>query len=126
MKILTEQFGEIEFNEEHLIRFSAGVLGFENLTRYLLIKTDSALFYWLNSVDKPDICFPVVGIRLIDDSFPEEENYEAFGIVNLNKDPLKVTINLKAPVYINQDEKKGFQKVIDDSNFPIDYKLFVE
>lgn len=126
MKIITEQFGEVEFNEEHVIQFNAGVLGFESLTRYLFIKTDDALFYWLNSVDKPDLCFPVVGIRLIDDSFPVVENHEAFGIVNLNRDPLKITINLKAPVYINQDEKRGYQKVIDDSKYPIDYKLFVE
>ena len=126
MKITTHQFGEINFENEHLIKFSSGLFGFEQLNNYLLIKTDEELFYWLNSVDEPEISFPLIGTRVINTSFPEEENHEAFGIVTLNQDPLKVTVNLKAPVYINQNKKTGFQVIIDDEKFPVDYKLFVE
>lgn len=126
MKITTHQFGEINFEDEHLVKFSFGLFGFEQLKNYLLIKTDEELFYWLNSVDEPEIAFPLIGTRVIDTSFPEEENHEAFGIVTLNQDPLKVTVNLKAPVYINQNKKTGFQSIIDDEKFPVDYKLFVE
>ncbi len=126
MKINTHQFGEIEFNQEHLINFSSGLLGFEDIKKYVLIKTEDELFYWLNSVDKPELCFPIVGIRVIDDSFQTETAYEAFGIVTMNQDPLKITINLKAPVYINQDEKKGFQKVLEDEKYLLNYNLFKE
>jgi flagellar assembly factor FliW len=126
MKINTQQFGEIEYLDENLINFSAGVLGFENHKHYLLLKTDDGFFYWLNSVENPDICFPLVGVRILDEKYPQENDYEAFGIVTLNKDPLKVTINLKAPVYINQNQKNGFQKVIDDDKYPVNFNLFVE
>lgn len=126
MKIHTHQFGEVIFEKENIVKFTQGLFGFENLRNYLLIKTNEDLFYWLNSVDEPEISFPLVGARLINTSFPEEENHEAFGIVTLNQDPLKVTVNLKAPVYINQNSKTGFQKIIDQENFPVDYNLFVE
>lgn len=126
MKIKTHQFGEINFENEHLVKFSSGLFGFEQYKNYLLIKTDEELFYWLNSVDEPEISFPLIGTRVINTSFPEEVNHEAFGIVTLNQDPLKVTVNLKAPVYINQNNKTGFQAIIDDEKFPVDYKLFVE
>lgn len=126
MKIKTHQFGEIEFNTDRILHFSPGLAGFEEFNKFVLIKTDDELFYWLNSVDEPGICFPLVGLRVIDENFPVEENSEAFGIVTLNKDPLKTTINLKAPVYINQDEKKGFQKVLNDEKYVMDYKLFTE
>ncbi|AFH50208.1 Hypothetical protein IALB_2505 [Ignavibacterium album JCM 16511] len=126
MKLKTDQFGEIEFSEDLILNFKEGLYGFEQLKKYLLIKTDDDLFYWLTSVDRPEICFPLVGTRIIDESFPEEENYEAFAIVTLNKDPLQITANLKAPVYINQDKKTGFQKIIDTDKYPINYKLFVE
>ena len=124
MKIATHQFGEIEFQEEHIVKFTSGLIGFENLKNYVLIKTEDELFYWLNSIDKPEICFPMVGIRVIDESFPMEKNYEAFGIVTLNKDPLKITINLKSPVYLNQDDKIGYQTILSNSNYSMNYNLF--
>jgi flagellar assembly factor FliW len=124
MKIATHQFGEIEFQKEHIVKFASGLIGFENLKNYVLIKTEDDLFYWLNSIEKPEICFPMVGIRVIDESFPIEKNYEAFGIVTLNKDPLKITINLKSPVYLNQDDKIGYQTVLSNSNYSMNYNLF--
>lgn len=126
MKLKTDQFGEIEFSEDLILNFEEGLYGFEYLKKYLLIKTDDDVFYWLTSVDRPEICFPLIGTRIIDEDFPEVENHEAFAIVTLNKDPLKITANLKAPVYINQETKTGFQKIIDTDKYPISYKLFVE
>jgi len=124
MKINTIQFGEVEFDAANTITFAEGILGFENLKTFLLIKTDDQLFYWLNSIEKPDIAFPMVGVRVIDENFPEQSGNEAFAIVTLSKDPLKITANLKAPVYINQDEKSGFQKVIDSDKYPVKFNLF--
>ena len=126
MKISTHHFGEVEYTEDLVINFNKGIFGFERLRKYLFIKTDNDLFYWLNSIEQPEIAFPLIGLRVVDDSYPEEKSHEAFGIVKMNKNPLDVTVNLKAPVYINQDDKSGYQKIIDDDKYAIDYKLFVE
>lgn len=124
MKITTCQFGEIEYKPEHLIRFTSGIFGFENLKDYLLIKIKEEVFYWLTAIDKPEISFPLIGVRAIDDKYPEEEKNEAFGIVTLNPDLLKVTVNLKSPVYINESTKTGFQKILDSEKYPVKYNLF--
>lgn len=126
MKLKTYRFGEIEFSEDKIITFEKGLFGFEELTKYLFIKPDDSLFYWLNSIDNPDIAFPMFGMRVIDERYPQEENFEAFGIVVLNADPKKITVNLKAPVYINQEDKKGVQKILDSDKYQIDYNLFTE
>lgn len=126
MKIKTHQFGEIEFSEDLIIHFAEGLCGFENLHKYLLIKTDEDLFYWLNSVEQPDISFPMIGLRVIDENYPSVEENEPFGIVILNRNPQDIKVNLKAPVYINQNNKTGFQKIIDSDKYPIDYNLFIE
>jgi len=126
MKINTHQFGEIEFTAEKIINFENGLFGFEFLKKYLFIKPDDSFFYWLNSIENPDIAFPMFGLRAIDDQFPQEDNFEAFGIVTLNSNPLNITLNLKAPVYINQNDKSGFQKIVDTDNYPVNYKLFSE
>lgn len=126
MKLKTYRFGEIEFPEDKIITFEKGLFGFEELNKYLFIKPDDSLFYWLNSIDNPDIAFPMFGMRVIDERYPQEENFEAFGIVVLNADPKKITVNLKAPVYINQEDKKGVQKILDSDKYQIDYNLFTE
>ncbi len=126
MKIKTHNFGEVEFNEDIIINFNSGILGFEQLKKYLLIKADDQFFYWLNSIEDPQIAFPLFGIRIIDDTYPEEKNHEAFGIVNLNSDVLKITVNLKAPVYIDQNTKTGYQKILDTDKYPVNFNLFKE
>jgi flagellar assembly factor FliW len=126
MKIKTHQFGEVDFTEDLVIYFAEGLFGFENLHKFLLIKTDDELFYWLNSIEQPEIAFALIGLRVIDEKYPTIENNEAFGIVILSKNPSDIKVNLKAPVYINQGSKNGFQKIIDSEKYPIDYNLFVE
>jgi flagellar assembly factor FliW len=126
MKLDTYQFGEIEYSEDLVISFAEGLFGFENLHKYLFIKPDDDIFYWLNSIEQPDIAFPLIGLRVIDEKFPVIDDNEAFGIVILSKNPAEVKANLKAPVYINQEAKSGFQKIIDSDKYPIDYNLFVE
>ena len=126
MRISTHQFGDIEFQQDRIINFDSGLLGFEKLTKYLLIKVEDQLFYWLNSIEEPGIAFPLIGIRAIDDKYPQEEKHEAFGIVTLNSDAFKITVNLKAPVYINQDDKTGYQKIIDSEKYPVHHVLFKE
>jgi len=127
MRIKNLQFGEIEFDENMIIEFKEGIIGFENLKKFILINAEDDLFYWLTSVDEPEIVFPLFGIRVImEEDYPQEKNCEPFGIVKLNQDPAKVTINLKAPVYIDQNEKSGFQRILDDEKYPINYALFKE
>lgn len=126
MKINTHKFGEIEFAEDNVLTFKDGIFGFEELKKFVFIKPDDSIFYWINSVENPGLAFPMFGVRVIDEDYPQEDNFEAFAIAVMNSDPLKITINLKAPVYINQDEKVGFQKIIDTDKYPVYYNLFTE
>lgn len=124
MKITTKQFGDIEFDENMLIHFERGLIGFEEMTKFLLITREEDLFYWLTSVDQPEIVFPLIALDILMDDYPQVENHESFGVVKLDKNPENVTVNLKAPIYINQNKKIGLQKIQDSDRLPIDYNLF--
>jgi len=126
MKLFTRQFGEIEFSSDKVLKFPDGILGFEELKDFLLIKEDEEFFFWLTSVDKPEIIFPLIGISLIDSQYPKRRNNESFGIVKLDKEPTKITVNLKAPVYINQNKKSGVQVILDNDKYSVNYNLFKE
>lgn len=126
MKISTQQFGEIEFDESQIIEFNEGIIGFEDYKKYLLVNAGDELFLWLTAVDEPEVIFPLVSIRALVEDYPFDAEGETFGIVTLNKEPLKITVNLKAPVCISQNSKRGFQKILDNELYPIDYNLFAE
>ncbi len=126
MKIKTDQFGEIEFDEDLIITFNDGIIGFENLKKFILITEEDGLFYWLTSIEEPGIVFPLFPAAMLEEKYPAEDGYDVFGIVKLSKEIAEITINLKAPIYINHKEKIGFQKIIDNDKFEIDRKLFIE
>ena len=87
MKIVTKQFGELEFNDDIIIEFKEGIFGFEEYHKYILITEENSLFYWLTNVEVPEIMFPLFSITLLEDDYPQQENCEAFGIVRLDKNP---------------------------------------
>lgn len=126
MKLSAFQFGEIEFDESMILRFSDGIIGFENLTEFLLITREDELFSWLTSVKEPEMVFPLFPVRLLINEYPETDENVAYGIVRLDKDPSKITVNLKAPIYINAKQMTGYQKIIDSDKYPLNYQLFVE
>lgn len=124
MKIKNNYFGKIEFDEKIIVNFSDGIIGFEELKKFLLINNNNGLFLWLTSVEEPEIVFPLFALDVLYNNYPKEQDYEAFGIVKLDREPENITVNLKSPVYINEKTRSGFQKIIDAENYPINYKLF--
>ncbi|MBK7104409.1 MAG: flagellar assembly protein FliW [Ignavibacteriae bacterium] len=125
MKIQNKQFGEIEYKEDSILKFKEGILGFEELKNFILINEKDSFFSWLTSVDQPEIIFPLFPIELLQEEFSKENNFEPYGIVRLDKQPENITINLKAPVFIDHNEKIGFQKISENEELPLDYPLFV-
>lgn len=125
MELINKQLGIVEYTEEQILNFSHGIFGFEELKKYLLTESEYKLIYWLWSVEQPQTVFPLIKLKLIHDTYPDKGEGEAFGIVKLNMDAKKITVNLKAPVYLDMKNKEGFQTIIDTENYPVDYKLFV-
>ena len=66
MKIKTIRFGEIDIPEEEFILMKGSILGFERLSRFvLLIQDEKTPLWWLQAVDDPAVAFVVVNPRLI-------------------------------------------------------------
>jgi len=126
MKIQTKQFGEIEFDEKLIIEFKDGIIGFEQLRKYILLTEDDSIFFWLTSIDEPEIVFPLIPVHMLFEEYPDKEGFQVFSIVKLNRVPTKMTTNLKAPIYISQESCSGSQEILDDDKYQINYQLFVE
>ncbi len=125
MKLETKPFGEIEINERQRINFPAGILGFEHITEYALLNAKQWPFYWLQSIEVPDLAFILIDPKIIkpdytadvdrndySEIFPdsaESENMLIFAIVTIPEDQKKMSANLQGPVIINREKRLGKQ-----------------
>lgn len=138
MKINTTRFGEIPVEESKVILMAGPILGFEQLRRYILIVPDEKKpFWWLQSVDDGAVAFVVANPFAVKTDYEPEisgdvaealqierpEEAVVLTIVTIRKEPLKVTLNLKAPLVINPVTKTGGQVVLEDPEQPIQFDV---
>lgn len=142
MQLNTRLFGEIEVEEEKIIFFEKGIIGFPYCQRFTLIYDEGEdgrrkNISWLQSIEEPGFALPVIDPLLIKEDYaPQadheflknlgnltEENTYVLVIVTVPEDVKKLSVNLKAPVVINVDEKKANQIIIEDS-FPVKYPIY--
>ncbi|MGE5856325.1 MAG: flagellar assembly protein FliW, partial [Syntrophaceae bacterium] len=115
MKINTTRFGEIPVEESNVITMAWPILGFTQLERYILIVPDEKKpLSWLQSVEDGSVAFVVANPFAVKPDYEPEipvevalmlqserpEDAVVLTIVTIRKDPLKVTLNLKAPLVI--------------------------
>jgi len=139
MEINTRNFGKIEIDENGIIEFPQGLPGFENTRKYVLLgqATEANPFQWLQSVDCPDVAFVVTDpfsimneyIIDVDDSEVQEIDVKdtdkilSLVIVVVPSDMTKMSANLRAPILINTENKKGKQVMLNNDAYQIKYYL---
>lgn len=130
MEVRTTRFGVIEIAEDRVITFSKGLLGFPEQQRFCLLEPgDDACFFWLQSVDDPDLAFVVTDPALFISDYsvpirPEQmreleldrpEDAQVFVIVN--KVDQHLTGNLQGPLVINTLNRTGEQVVLAEKRW---------
>ncbi|MFQ5461206.1 MAG: flagellar assembly protein FliW [Phycisphaerae bacterium] len=136
MIIRTSRFGQLEVDEERLIYFEDGILGFPDQHRYALVQTgEGSGFYWLQSVEAEDLAFVVCDPRLfvadyqvpvkIDDlrtmGLDSPQGAQVFVIVNKVNDLL--TGNFQGPLVVNVENRRAKQLVLSDKRYSTRHPL---
>ncbi len=130
MIVKTTRFGEIEVEDQRVITFSRGLLGFPTHQRYVLIQpSEDSYFFWLQSVDASELAFVVTDPSLFvrDYVVPlKAEQMEEMGLTSLaeaqvlvivNKRGTLLTGNLQGPLIIHTERRAGEQLVLADKRF---------
>jgi flagellar assembly factor FliW len=137
--IQTTRFGQVQIQEEDILNFPEGILGFNELKGFVLLDdpTDD-IFAWLQACDEPAIAFPVLEPELFTESYKINLSkadtealklqaagpYRMFSIITVPEDPTKMTANLKAPVVVNVEGRIARQCVLQDNNLAIREPIF--
>ncbi len=141
MKILTKNFDEIEIDDEKVIRFPGGIIGFPALTDFALVHDEEAgpgNVHWLQSIQEPAFAMPVMDPLIVcpdynpvidDEVFAPIGNLvegEVLVLVTLTvpKDITMMSVNLRGPIVINAIEKKACQVILEDKQYEIKFPIY--
>jgi flagellar assembly factor FliW len=127
--VLTSELTTVTVKIENIIHLPLGLLGFEQLTRYVLLSNpEEAPFHWLQVLSDQNLAFLVLSpFEVMPDYQPEltdqdtefiglkkPEDALIYNIVTI-RGPGKATINLKGPIVINRYTLAGKQVILVNS-----------
>jgi flagellar assembly factor FliW len=138
MKIRTTRFGEINVDENNLIYFANGLIGFENLRQFCTLNREhNNYFWWLQSVENGDIAFLITEPHNLTPNYDptltredlrtiqaDDVNELEFGVIlTVPDDPRETTANLLAPIAFNMSKNVASQIVLKDQSYPFRHPI---
>ena len=141
MKLTTRIFGEVEIEDNKIINFPNGIIGFPDLKNFTLMHDEeqgSGTIKWLQSIEEPGFAMPVIDPLVVcPDYNPEvdkniiqdigdlkDEDILVLVTVTVPHDLTKMTVNLMGPFIINAEERKGVQAIVENSDYPVKFPIY--
>ncbi len=141
MQITTKIFGEIMIDDDKVIHFPKGIIGFPELTEFTLVHdeekgTDS--IHWLQSIQEPAFAMPVMDPLIVCPDYNPEADDELFNVlgeikpeellvlvtVTVPKDLTQMSVNLKGPIIINAAEKRALQIIVEGDEYKVKFPIY--
>lgn len=141
IQVKTTRFGEIEVRESDVIELHSGLIGFPELTKYVLLDHDKeSPFKWLQSLQDGGIAFVLINPLLFNPEYTvevsegevadlalaAEEDAVISVIVTMPSNPQNMTANLKAPLVFNLKNRKGKQLILNNPAYTTRHNVMEE
>lgn len=138
----TKFFGTIDIEDDKIIHFPMGIIGFENLKNFALIydseREERSNISWLQSMEEPLMVLPVINpmdivgeygpiiedelMKIIGD--PADADILIFVSMSIPSDLTKMTANLKAPFIINTVDRKAMQVIVENQDYEVKFNVY--
>jgi flagellar assembly factor FliW len=136
MNVETTRFGTVEIEDDRVLTFPNGLLGFASYQRYCLLRpNDDSVFLWLQSLEEPSLAFVVTDPSQFEQDYVvpiRPEQMESLGLekvddaqvlVIVNKREQQLTGNLQGPLVIGTTRMVGEQLVLADKRWTTRHRL---
>ena len=141
MLVKTRFFGEVDLPEEKILTFEHGLIGLGEYKKFTILydcdKEDSNIS-WLQSVEEPSFALPVIKPWLVKEDYNPvvedellkhigeltEENLVILTTMTVPEDVKQMSVNLKAPIIINADTRKGAQIICENDDYEVKDKVY--
>lgn len=141
MQITTKVFGEITIDDEKIIHFPNGIIGFPELTDFALIHDEEKgtdTIHWMQSLQEPGFAMPVMDPLIVCPDYNPEVDDELLNnigeivpeellvmvTVTVPKDIEKMSVNLKGPIVINAAQRKATQVIVEGDEYQVKFPIY--
>lgn len=141
MTITTKVFGEVTIDEERIINFPGGIIGFPDLTQFAMLHDEEdgvASIHWLQSIQEPGFAMPVMDPLIVKENYNPEVDDELLKplgemkpdellvlvTVSVPQDLTKMTVNLKGPIIINAGNRTACQAIVEGDEYKVKFPIY--
>jgi flagellar assembly factor FliW len=131
IRLAKTRFGDIEVDDSRAVNFPRGLIGFPEARRFVLLEPRGRVqIAWLQSLDVPELAFPVVDGATLGNSYPQPPPQELARGAGLGATQLALLVivasagqhknlvaNLLAPLVVDLESRTGAQVVLDHRAF---------
>jgi flagellar assembly factor FliW len=129
MDVSTTRFGTVTISEEDVLHFADGLIGMEDCQRWVLLAdAQNSALGWMQCLDRPSVALAVVSPRRFAPDYQirvSRRDIEPIGLVDPNAAQVVVimsqvngslVLNLKAPLVIHLEQRRGRQIIARDDH----------
>ena len=141
MLIKTKFFGEVDLPEEKIITFDRGLIGLTDYKKFTILydcEKEESNVSWLQCVEEPTLALPVIKPWIVKEDYNPvvedellnhlgeltEDNLVLLLTMTVPTDIKQMSVNLKAPIIINADTRKGSQIICENQDYEVKYKVY--
>jgi flagellar assembly factor FliW len=135
MVVRTTRFGTLRVHRDDTITFPLGLYGLEDCGEWaLLVDSHDATLGWLQSINRAEVALAVVSPRRFVSDYQIRASQTDLSCLNLadtdsaqvlvivSKDEVGLSLNLKAPLVVNLDRRRGVQ-LVNSLDQPLQYRV---
>jgi flagellar assembly factor FliW len=138
MLIHTVNFGSLEIPEDKILTFKEGLPGFPQIHRFAILELEELKpFQYLQALDDPPISLFVINPFIVDPSYEfrltdadmedvnstNSKELAVYAVATIPEDPSEATLNLMAPIVINDRDRCGKQVILHESKYSVKHPL---
>ncbi len=131
IRLSKTRFGDLEVDDSRAVTFPRGLIGFPEARQFVLLEPrGSSRVAWLQSIDVPELAFPVIDGASVGQAYPQPEPPELARSAGLGSAELALLVivaatgegrslvaNMLAPLVVDLRSRTGAQVVLDHRVF---------
>jgi flagellar assembly factor FliW len=138
MLIHTVNFGDLEVPEDKILTFKEGLPGVPQIHRFVVLELEEIKpFQYLQALDDPPITLFVINPFMVEPTYEfrlsetdmadvnskNSSELAVYAVATIPENPSDATINLMAPIVINENDRCGKQVILHESKYSVKHPL---
>ncbi len=138
LKLESAALGIVSYGEQHVVNCVTPIIGFEQLSDFIVVNKGNPLLFWLQSTEETSVSFLLLDVFKAGIDIPIEigaqdaadleatssDDIHVYAVLSVHDG--EMTANLRAPILINDKSCKASQILLSDESLSMRHPLQIE